>query len=424
MSAKTVIEVERVSKKFSKSLRRSMLYGLIDIFKNSLGISSNSGKIRKNEFWVLENISFSLNKGESIGIIGPNGSGKTTLLKMINGIFWPDKGRIKINGRVGALIEVGAGFHPLLTGKENIYLNGSILGMSKKEIDAKFNEIVAFADIGDFLNSPVKHYSSGMFVRLGFAIAIHSEPDILLIDEILAVGDAGFRAKCYNKIAEIKKKTAIVFVTHNMNIINRVVDKCIVLNKSKIQYIGNTPEAVSIYQNIFKDKKEIEEVFGSKLIDVVGFSINGVENNSEVFMRKGDELKIHLRLESKINTDDFLINMEFKNQEETVVAECNSKFVSGVFQIDEGRVAEVITVIPVINLNPGIYKISLFIMSKDMLTHYYWNRNMIKIEIRGEKIGYSVYQIESKWSFTLNKRKSRRNSENSSIENNTLTLND
>src|SRR3989338_5089706 len=189
MSDDIAIKVENVSKKFCRSLKDSMLYGMTDIGKNLIGLGSNSSVLRKNEFWAVEGISFEIKRGESFGLIGPNGSGKTTLLKMLNGIFWPDKGKITTRGRVGALIAVGAGFHPLLTGRENIYINGAILGINKKEVDEKFDPIVEFADIGNFLDAPVKHYSSGMYVRLGFSIAVHCDPEVLLVDEILAVGD-------------------------------------------------------------------------------------------------------------------------------------------------------------------------------------------------------------------------------------------
>ena len=175
--------------------------------------------LRKNRGYnylhVLKGISFKVKKGETLGIIGPNGSGKSTLLKILNGIFPPDKGTIKIRGKVGALIEVGAGFHPMLTGRENIYINGTILGMSKKEIDEKFDKIVDFADIGDFLDVPVKNYSSGMYVRLGFSIAVCCQPEILLIDEVLSVGDISFRKKCLQKIIDLKKnkEISIIFVS-------------------------------------------------------------------------------------------------------------------------------------------------------------------------------------------------------------------
>src|SRR3989344_4257774 len=157
MSDDIAIKVENVSKKFCRSLKDSMLYGMTDIGKNLIGLGSNSSVLRKNEFWAVEGISFEIKRGESFGLIGPNGSGKTTLLQMINGIFWPDKGKIAVRGKISALIAVGAGFHPMLPGRDNIYVNGAILGMGKKEIDRKFEAIIDFADIGDFLDSPVKH---------------------------------------------------------------------------------------------------------------------------------------------------------------------------------------------------------------------------------------------------------------------------
>ncbi len=196
MSGEVAVLVEHVSKKYCKSLKRSMFYSLSDISRNMLGFGSHPSRLRRDEFWALDDVSFEVKRGETLGLVGPNGAGKSTMLKMLNGIFWPDKGRITVRGRVGALIEVGAGFHPLLSGRENIYVNAAILGMGKKEVDRKFDSIVAFADIGDFLDAPVKHYSSGMFVRLGFAVAVHCDPDILLVDEVLAVGDTAFQSKC------------------------------------------------------------------------------------------------------------------------------------------------------------------------------------------------------------------------------------
>lgn len=243
------IKVENISKKYCKSLKRSMLYGVKDIARNTIGLSSNSDKLRKNEFWALDDISFEVKKGETLGIIGPNGSGKTTLLKLLNGIFWPDKGKITVKGKVGALIEVGAGFHPLLTGRENIYINAAILGMDKKEVDEKFDEIVEFADIGDFLDAPVKHYSSGMFVRLGFAVAVHCEPNILLVDEILSVGDIEFQSKCFKKMQEILNRgISIVFVSHNMDAVRRVCKKVVFLNHGKTIDSGESEKMILKYQ--------------------------------------------------------------------------------------------------------------------------------------------------------------------------------
>jgi lipopolysaccharide transport system ATP-binding protein len=191
MSQELLIKVEAVKKKFCRSLRRSLQYGMQDIAADLMGLRM-SPKLRRGEFYAVNGVSFELRRQECLGIIGKNGAGKTTLLKMLNGLIKPDDGAITIRGRVGALIALGAGFNPLLSGRENIYVNGAILGMNKAEINAKRESIIDFAEIGDFIDAPVQSYSSGMVVRLGFAIAIHCHPDSLLLDEVLAVGDTAF----------------------------------------------------------------------------------------------------------------------------------------------------------------------------------------------------------------------------------------
>lgn len=205
----------------------------------------------KEEFWALKNINFSVNQGEVIGIIGHNGAGKSTLLKILSQITPPTEGEITLTGRVGSLLEVGTGFHPELTGRENIFLNGAILGMSQKEIAGKFDQIVEFSGVEKFLDTPVKYYSSGMYVRLAFAVAAHMEPDILIIDEVLAVGDAEFQKKCLGKMDEITKKEGrtILFVSHNMPAIQSLCEKCIVLEGGMIKFIGPTNEAINDYLN-------------------------------------------------------------------------------------------------------------------------------------------------------------------------------
>lgn len=231
-----------------------MFYGVKDIGKNILGLSSHSENLRKDEFWALDSLSFEVKKGETLGIVGPNGSGKTTLLKLLNGIFWPDKGNVAIRGKVGALIEVGAGFHPLLTGRDNVYLNAAILGMTKQEVDEKFEAIVEFADIGDFINAPVKFYSSGMYVRLGFAVAVHCDPDILLVDEVLAVGDAQFIEKCSNRINTLLARgMTLVLVSHNQHLVSTLCSRAIVINKGKKLIDANVTAAMRSYEEMLLD---------------------------------------------------------------------------------------------------------------------------------------------------------------------------
>jgi lipopolysaccharide transport system ATP-binding protein len=211
-------------------------------------VSAQKKASSKEEFWALNNISFEVNQGDKIGIIGRNGAGKTTLLKIISRITEPTSGRVKLKGRVASLLEVGTGFHPELTGRENIYLNGAILGMKKAEIRAKFDEIVSFAEIEKFLDTPVKRYSSGMYVRLAFAVAAHLEPEILLVDEVLAVGDAAFQKKCLGKMGDVSRAgRTILFVSHNMAIVENLCSLCILLDNGQIASYGPAQTVIAKY---------------------------------------------------------------------------------------------------------------------------------------------------------------------------------
>lgn len=252
MTRKPALVAHNVKKKFARSLSRSMFYGAVDVCRDFFCIQPNA-QLRPNEFYALDDVSLCVNQGDSLGLIGRNGSGKSTLLKLLNGLFCPDGGEIQVYGKVGALIEVGAGFHPLLSGRDNIYINGAILGMSRKEIERALDSIIDFAEIGAFIDSPVRNYSSGMFVRLGFSVAVHSNPQILLIDEVLAVGDAGFQAKCFNKIGELRGSgVTTVIVSHNMQVISSFVDSVMVLDKGQGTYYPEVGEGVSAYFQLFE----------------------------------------------------------------------------------------------------------------------------------------------------------------------------
>ena len=250
------VSLSHVSKKYCKSLRRSMGYGLRDICRNTVNMSSHPNLLRKDEFWAVKDVSFDIKQGEALGMIGANGSGKSTILKLINGIFWPDIGKVAVRGKVGALIEVGAGFHPMLTGRENVYLNGAILGMTKAEVDQKFDDIVEFAEIGDFLDTPVKHYSSGMFVKLGFAVAVHCDPDVLLVDEVLAVGDLAFKRKCFKRLKELREENVTwLIVSHDIGMVQGNTDRVVLLNQGEVKYIGSPEDAISSYLHSLSLKK-------------------------------------------------------------------------------------------------------------------------------------------------------------------------
>jgi ABC-type polysaccharide/polyol phosphate transport system ATPase subunit len=249
-----VLELDRVSKKFCYNLSNTRKYGIREIVRSGFGIAKEKSDLRKGEFWAVRNVSFQLKRGQTLGIIGLNGSGKSTILKMINGLYMPDQGKISIKGNVGALIELGTGFHPMLSGRENIFIKGALLGKSKAEMDEIYQQIVDFAELGEFINSPIKTYSSGMHVRLGFAVAVHIDPDILLMDEVLAVGDFRFRQKCMDRINRMRERTSTIFVSHSFGVISLFCDRVIVLDKGMITYKGQPEDAIKFYISEIEDK--------------------------------------------------------------------------------------------------------------------------------------------------------------------------
>ncbi len=241
MSNPTVIKFNHVTKQFSKLSQKTFKEFLPALFRGEKTIES---------FKALDNISFEIKKGETIGIIGPNGSGKSTILKLIAGVMSPNSGTVTVHGNVSPLIELGAGFHPELTGRENIYLNGSILGLKRKEITKNLQSIIDFAELQEFIDQPVKHYSSGMYMRLAFAVAVHTHPEILIVDEILAVGDTAFQKKCFAKMEEFQKSKEVttVFVSHDMTKVKSFCTRCIYIDQHKIQADGQPKPTIQKYQ--------------------------------------------------------------------------------------------------------------------------------------------------------------------------------
>jgi len=246
---KPIIEVDHLYKKYQIG-EKLPYHSLRDSITNFVKSPIKSiSKLKKNEFWALKDVSLKVNAGEIIGVIGRNGAGKSTLLKILSQITPPTKGEITLRGRVASLLEVGTGFHPELTGRENIFLNGAILGMKRSEIKRKFNQIIEFAGIQKFLDTPIKYYSSGMYTRLAFAVAAHLEPEILLIDEVLAVGDAEFQKKCLGKMHDISEEEGrtILFVSHNLKAIEQLCKKCVLLEKGGVELIGETNKVIGKY---------------------------------------------------------------------------------------------------------------------------------------------------------------------------------
>ncbi|MEX2216426.1 MAG: polysaccharide ABC transporter ATP-binding protein [Phycisphaeraceae bacterium] len=247
-----VVQVDHVWKKFRKGEIHDSLRELIPaLCKRLVGKGPKRGDLNNKEFWALKDVNFEVQRGQSLGIIGPNGAGKSTMLKVLSRILKPNRGNYHVNGRISALIEVGAGFHPDLSGRENIYLNGTILGMKKAEIKAREEAIIEFSGIGDFIETPVKRYSSGMMARLGFSVAAHLEPDVLLVDEVLSVGDARFRTKCLTHMRNlVKSNTTVIFISHILEQVRSLCPNTLVLHKGEVVYHGQTEGAIKKYLNV------------------------------------------------------------------------------------------------------------------------------------------------------------------------------
>lgn len=246
-----LISARGLAKKFCLDFRRSLYYGLQDVLAEVFCRSGTTEHLRPGEFWALEDASFDLHAGESLGIVGRNGAGKSTLLKLAAGIIKPDRGQLSIRGRVGALIALGAGFNPLLTGRENIYVSAMVLGHSRRDIDGLMDEIIDFSGLHEFIDMPVQNYSSGMYVRLGFAVAVQMEPDIMLVDEVLAVGDSAFQRKCFDRIYQMQAKgTSFVVVSHNPYQIERLCQKATVLSRGRLSPLLDGKDAVALYHEM------------------------------------------------------------------------------------------------------------------------------------------------------------------------------
>ncbi len=329
-----LVKVENVSKKFCRSLKRSMLYGMEDISRDLLHLPNHSDKLRKDEFWAVDDVSFEVKRGECLGIIGRNGAGKSTLLKMLNGIILPDKGKITIKGKVGALIEVGAGFHPMLTGRENVYVNGAILGMSKREIDKKFDEIVAFAELEEFIDMPVKHYSSGMYVRLGFAILAHIDVDVLIIDEALSVGDSSFQHKSYQRIKEfLKRGVTLLFVSHDPISIQSICSEALLLVGGSAVKKGVPLDVMQHYNAILISSlnalPEIQKInknnsFGTREVVFEEIALIDSNNNVQKCFYVGQSVKLKSIAKVKVDVSELIFGFLIKDRLGNVIYGTNT----------------------------------------------------------------------------------------------------
>jgi len=377
------IEFNNVSKKYTKGEKFNSLRDSIpNLFRNVIGKGSRKEDLKNREFWAVNNVDFHIKKGEVVGIIGPNGAGKSTILKLLSGIIVPNKGSLVVNGRLSALIEVTAGFHPELTGRENVYLNGTILGMKKQEIDEKFEEIVNFSGIREFIDTPVKRYSSGMFSRLGFSVAAHVNPDILLVDEVLSVGDIAFQAKCAEKMRELMNSgVTIILVSHNIALIENLCGRVILLNKGGIQKEGPVDEVIPYYENIVFKQREDDlkqklntSSYKVKVDDQSDLTIsniillNGEDKDSDSF-DVGEDFSVKIEYNAEKNIENPVFSLEIIRADGVLCCSSNTKdsasfpesiFGNGHVQVNFGK----------LNLGPGIYATKVSIWDRDMIHPY------------------------------------------------------
>lgn len=388
-----VIKVEHIGKKYIiKHNIRKNASSEGKAAKQATRLAKLLKRQTKEDFWALQDISFEIRQGERVGIIGKNGAGKSTLLKLLSRITEPTEGRIELLGKISAMLEVGTGFNAELTGRENIYLNGAILGMTEDEIDSKFDKIVAFSEIGRFLDTPVKRYSSGMYVRLAFAVASHLDPDILIIDEVLAVGDQKFRQKCMDRMNEIAQgNKTILCVSHQMNVIRELCDRVIVLQNGRIVFDGDVDTGIQVYteDHISKDLDFFElRDFKRPSFIVPQAQINSFEilNNRDRML--GETSKLVFRLNwialHEISDVKFRFIVRYENEEKAGLA------LTGIFctaKADEEK--NDVFVFDTGTLFPGRYTASLALYQSDN------NGKQTYLDSVGDAISFEVYEIKN-----------------------------
>ena len=396
-STETLISCNRLGKIFCRDLKRSLWYGVkdsaSDLFR--IGERPDLPPLRKGEFWANKDVNFEVKRGECLGIIGRNGAGKTTLLKILNGLIKPDAGFVDMQGRVGALIALGAGFNPILTGRENLFVNASILGLSKREIDGLIDEILEFSEIGEAIDSPVRTYSSGMSVRLGFAIATCLRPDILIIDEVLAVGDADFRLKCLKRMRDVLNTgCAVLLVSHNTTDIRNMADRVLWLKDGETEAYGTAAEVVTQYLGTSHSDDAVIEWMdestapGGKTVTLKRLSVLPPESSDHIAISTGAEVSFTFDCrKSQINLG---FTLEVRTEEQIIVFHTGGPIASGDDATAGTYVVDV--TLPPFLLNSGKYQVTLTIDESQSIP-LAKVMNAVTFEVRNEALGVNHSQL-------------------------------
>lgn len=399
MTYSTAISVDGVSKKFR-------VYHEKNQYLKSALLSGK--RARYEDFWAVDDVSFEVPAGSTFGIIGANGSGKSTLLKCIAGILHPERGRITTVGRTAALLELGSGFHPDLSGRENVYLNGALLGLTQKDLQKRFDEIVDFAGLGSFIDTPVKNYSSGMTVRLGFAIAINVDPEILIIDEVLAVGDASFQQKCYQKIESFRRDgKTILFVSHGVGDVTTLCSQVLWLENGKARSIGRAVDLVSEYLgaslgSFHKTNETSNERWGNGCVTVERVEVLNEHLESSDLVKTGHPVTIRIHYKRNEKVDDVIAGLRISHLHGTQVFATNSRRRGtdlGAF----GEFGYVDLYIPRIPLLNGTYQISVDLSdSSELLTYDHWGQSKTFDVLQDRVLDEGLVTIEAVWSHLPN----------------------
>lgn len=370
--SEVLVSVSNVSKKFSRSLRLSLSYGMRDILRELTNSSRGSGQLRSGEFWALKDVSFTVERGMGVGLIGANGSGKTTLLRLLSGLIKPDEGEIRIRGRVAPLIALGAGFNPVLSGRENVYINMAMLGLTHAEIEARFDDVLEFAEIGDAIEAPLQTYSSGMAARLGFGCAIHTAPDVLLVDEVLSVGDMRFRAKCYRKLAELRESgIAFILVTHGMNAVLSMTNNALYLKKGHVAAAGDPVRVVTQYEqdvaavSVPPANAQTQSSYSAGAeVNITGVAFTDSQGSPLKELKTGQPVRLVVKYEAAAQVVNLVVTVLMRELSEDMRLLLNlNSGRDGAHLAAESGTGIIDLELPVLTLGPGLYTAKIVLSS-------------------------------------------------------------
>jgi lipopolysaccharide transport system ATP-binding protein len=422
----TVISFEHVSKKFALHRQRARSFQelALGLFRRNGGVLSGSPELAhvsseedsREDFWALRDVSFTVEQGEAVGFIGSNGAGKSTALKLVSRILTPTSGRIEVDGRMGALLELGAGFHPDLTGRENVYLNGSFLGLSRAQIRQKMDEIVAFAELERFIDVPVKHYSSGMYVRLGFSVAVHTDPEVLLIDEVLAVGDQNFQHKCFERIIKLRQEgVTICFVSHGLGYVRRLCSRVLWLDDGVIQASGDVDDTISAYLHhaaaeenarIKAEEPSQEGVkkasrkrrWGTGEVEIVDISFLNAAGGERNVFRVGETWVARLRYRASRRIENPVFGLSIRRDDGLHVCGPNTQFAGLDIPFVEGE-GDVLYRVDSLPLLEGTYLVSVSAHNQADTVMYDYHDSLYTFRVRQVEKDerYGLVSLQGEW---------------------------